>query len=37
MSARGHPDPEELPDLATWYLTTNLPAAVSCRPKTPWR
>ncbi len=20
------PDPEELPDLATWYLTTNLPA-----------
>ena len=20
------PDPKELPDLATWYLTTNLPA-----------
>jgi hypothetical protein len=23
------PDPEELPDLATWYLTTNLPAPSS--------
>ncbi len=25
------PDPEELPDLATWYLTTNLPAPGSER------
>ncbi len=25
------PDPEELPDLATWYLTTNLPAPSSER------
>jgi SRSO17 transposase len=25
------PDPERLPDLATWYLTTNLPAPGSAR------
>lgn len=27
------PDPERLPDLATWYLTTNLPAPGSAREK----
>jgi hypothetical protein len=25
------PDPERLPDLATWYLSTNLPAPASER------